>query len=880
MAARQVIRQRDFSAGELDEYAERSDEPLVRAGGWQMSNMRIMTPRAMEFRCGREALFPDRARVEEIDVASDTTYRFCFGQGTLKIRDSSNAIVAGVAGMPWSFATAYQVTFALVKRNVVICFPGMRPLTCAWDGETTWTIADFTFATDGVGIDKVPFARIAERGITMLVSDVTGSVTITFSDDVLTADHIGSLIKWANKRLRVTAVSTALVGTALCLETLLIVQRLTVTADTELGFAIDEPVSGSVTETEGVVVEIDGPNNYVYVQLLNFRTGFTTADTLVGPFQRTAITATATSTPRATTVWDEQVFGDAYGWPQSCNQDVSRLIFCDIPSLPEAICWSAIGIFNDFDVTALPSGAIVELMTGEPRVYHVMGGSDQFVFTSRGVFRIPISESNPLVPGSVTFRRITSDAASTVRPVETAEGLAFINAGGSRVIGIIPTGQTAQPYVADDLAEWHSHLLSNPSAIVATTGDGEYPERYLMVLNDDGSIAVGRFDPRRKWWGWLPWTPGGEGLFQWVTSRAGTVLFTVKYTIDSVDRYLVEEMDKDAYLDAQLAYNAVPAALVAQTEDALDYHPTGGTAIGDLTSGGGLTALDDGDITKTAAQGGARAGTSGFYGRLMTVAQPVRSATVYASSDAGWSDTAAVITFELRGSNTAPDATGSDGTLLKSLTAADANAGTITLLSTDQDTAYLYHWVRISDSSAGNMYMALATFVHPGAVLQSDNGGTGTLWMFAGGDVDVMDGLYYYGTREVDDDGDLTLEEGDDFAASTVRVGLAYDATFEPFIPHASEGQPAKQTLHKRNLGEVAVKFQNSTGFNFGAVGGNNPTIIAAYKQGEDQDAAPPQREGVETFQPNGSDFDPRLELTKTTPGTLRVLELSYEVEI
>ena len=62
MAARQVIRQRDFSAGELDEYAERSDEPMVRAGGRQMSNWRIMTPRAMEFRCGRRALFSGGVR--------------------------------------------------------------------------------------------------------------------------------------------------------------------------------------------------------------------------------------------------------------------------------------------------------------------------------------------------------------------------------------------------------------------------------------------------------------------------------------------------------------------------------------------------------------------------------------------------------------------------------------------------------------------------------------------------------------------------------------------------------------------------------------------------------------------------------------------------
>src|SRR5262249_34671681 len=158
-----------------------------------------------------------------------------------------------------------------------------------------------------------------------------------------TANHVGSLIRWANKRLRVATVTSGTTGTGTWLETALPVQRLTVTAGNELGFAIDEAVSGAVTDTEGGVGGVDGTNHYVYVQLLNFKSGFTTSDVLIGPFQRTAITATnSPETPRATTVWEEQVFGDAYGWPQSCTANVSRLIFCDIPSLPEALCESAV----------------------------------------------------------------------------------------------------------------------------------------------------------------------------------------------------------------------------------------------------------------------------------------------------------------------------------------------------------------------------------------------------------------------------------------------------------------------------------------------------------------------------------------------------------
>lgn len=877
--ARQVIRQRDFSGGELVEYAaRRDDEPLVRAGAKQMENWLVRATGTLEYRPGRQALFPERGRVEEVAVDSDTVYKFCFGNGTLKIRDSTNAIVTGRAGFPWQFSTVHLITFAFVDRDVVMCFPGTKPVVARWDGATSWTIQEYAFAIGSDGIDKVPFARVAKRGITLLVSAVTGTVNLTFSEAVLTANHVGSLIKWANKRLRVvTAAASGLTGTALCLETLLTVQRLTVTAGNELGFSVGDAVAGSVTDTEGVVVEIDDPNNYVYVQLLNFSSGFTTSDVLVGPYQRTAITATATSTPRATTVWEDQAFGDAYGWPQSCTADVSRLIFCDIPSLPEALAESAVGTADDFDVGTAATSAIVELMTGKPRIYHVLGGQDQFLFTSKGVFYIPISETNPLAPGSITFRNITTDAASTVRPVATAEGLAYINAGGNRVIGILATGQTARPYLPDDLAEWHAHLLSEPVGLLATTGDGQFPERYLIVINGDGTLAVGRYNAKRKWWGWLPWTAGGSGEFNWVSSRigSGTVLFCTKYTIASTAVYLCEELDQDAYLDAQVEINDVPAALQAQMESDLNYYPTAGTAVGDLDEAGGLTALDDSDTTKTAAQGAKNTGTTGFYGRSLIIAQPVKKAIVYSSSDQGFAGAVGPVTIELKASNTAPNSDGSNGTTLGTIVVADMLATmTEQVPSSDTTTEYLFVWVRLSCGAAAAIFVALVEFVYPGATLASANGGTGDLWFFAGGSIEMMDGLYSYGARPVDASGNVTAAEGDDLTVVTLTAGFTFSAVLEPFVPHAGEGQSAGQTMHKRSIHDARVAVQQSTGF----VAGNYTE--ARYRAGENESEDPPQRDTVVQFNNKGSAYDPSMELSKATPGTLRVLELSYEITV
>ena len=133
---------------------------------------------------------------------------------------------------------------------------------------------------------------------------------------------------------------------------------------------------------------------------------------------------------------------------------------------------------------------LFELAPGASRVYHVAAGFDQFIITSRGVFYIPISESNPLAPGSVAFRSITVDLAARLRPALTSEGMVYLSENLDRLVGIRATGQTARPYIPADIGEFHRHLLTGPISLIACTGTLTYPDHTVMVLNADGSVAV------------------------------------------------------------------------------------------------------------------------------------------------------------------------------------------------------------------------------------------------------------------------------------------------------------------------------------------------------------------------------------------------------
>lgn len=868
----QMIRQRDFSAGELVEYAKRADDDkIMRSGGRQMRNWRILNSRAMEIRPGRTALFSEPGRTDEVRLDSSTIYRLSFGDGTFRVRDAAGAFVFGAAGMPWSAATASQITWAAVDYDVVICFPGMKTKIARWDGAASWTLLDYNFRTDGAGLPRCPFYRIAAKGITMLPSATTGSVSLTFSGDALLADHVGTVFSWANKRIEITAVTNATTGTGTCLETLLPCQRLTVPAGNENAFAIGDVVIGSATNAQGEVTSINTTSHYVYVQNLTLATGFTTADTIVGPSGRTTTSAVSTVTPQATSTWSEQAISDARGWPQSVSTDVNRIIFCDLPSIPEGIIWSAIGTPDDLLIGANASDAMMEVMTGKPRIYHVIGGQDEFVFTNKGVRYIPISASNPLRPGSVQFLEISPDACASIRPVATADGVLYLNEGMTRLIAILPTGQVTRPYATQEMSQWHAHLIKTPLALAASTGDGDFPERYVYVLNSDGTMAVGRYDRAKQWVGFVPWE--SAGAVKWISVLSSRLLLSTEYSGDG-DVTIVELVASSSYVDGAIALNNIPPALAAGTGSTYKIFDNAGDDIGNMTAGGGLIAFHDGVTSKAAASCAMQASGTGWAGKALPSAHPIDYAHVWPSSDNGFAlGEGGNITLELRAKASAT-VTGADGVLLATASLADVTSGPVVLTSNDDVTEYPYVWVRVINLTATNTYLAQVRFYRKGQVLESPSGGTGDLWFYAGSEVDLADGLKPMGTRAVNAAGNIVEEQGDDLSSATLNVGFAFESEFEPFVPHAGEGQSVRQSARLRSIKQALVTVQQSTGFTFGS------KRVAPWRVSDDGAAAPPQREETVTFRPLGRSYDPRISLVKDTPGTLRVLEVGLEVNV
>lgn len=713
---KQMIRLTDFSGGQISASAKRAtDKPLVRASARQMENYRILNTGLLEKRPGRRALFLSAGRTDEVRLGTEATFKLCFGAGKLEIRDGMDAIVATDNGRPWGVATVHQIVWTVFDTEIFITYPGMVPRVAMWSGSS-WSFSNYAFRV-GVGSSlRAPFYRfLPTRGITITPGSINpgASHTVTFSADVLTPQHVGTLFRYHGAQLRITAVANATTGSAQNIDYL--PQSVRYEVDSSDGFIIGEIVEGATTGSRAEVRAVPDGTHIDVIVLNNRATGIVADEIVIGVNTRSKAGTGSALAALPTTVWDEQAISAARGWPQSCATDASRLIFCDLPSLPEGIIWSAISDSHDLLPTASATDAIFETIAGRPRVYHVVGGADEFVFTDRGVKYIPISESNPLRPGSVAFREITSEAASQVRPVSTAEGVIYTDQRRGRVCALVGTGQSARPYLSQDVSEFHADLFKMPKALAVTTGGGAFPERYIFALNADGTLAVGKFNPSKEWVGWVPWT--SAGAVQWISALDANVLLTTKLLPNNVERQLVEMLESATYLDGQVEINNMPVQLAP-----------------------------------------------------------------------------------------AP--------------------------------------------------------------------GKGPLWWRASSEIALVNGLRFEGFRQVDPDGFIVPEEGEDLSDPGLVAGDIFTSSLVPFVPHAPEGQSHRQSQRRRKVGRITVAVQDSTGLMV------DSTRIPPWRQGEDQAGQPPLREETYSVRKLGRDIDPTITIVKDDPGPVRIVEIGMEVTV
>ncbi|MBM6396200.1 hypothetical protein JQC79_10605 [Ochrobactrum anthropi] len=554
--AKQVIRQRDWSAGEIDPDGERRDDTEVFKYGERKSlNMQSLRTGAIENRYGRRYLYQDDGIRDDFRLLPGVKHSVTFAASRVTVRDEAGAIIANLAA-PWTAAMLEDLVWTSSDNLIFVTGPDpMRPQVIEIDKQTMgWSIRDYDFR---VGIDsliRAPFYRFADYGVTMRPSGIVGNISVYFSAPVLSSEHVGSIFRYAGKQVRITSVISPTEGTAYCVETLNRTISIPLDVFDEGSFLVGQIVKTSITGIEGEIISVNPVLKDITIVILNRWRKLDSEDRVVGPSADAGVANDGNypQPPGATTQWDEQLMSGRRGWPQSVTKDRQRLIFSNFPQLKQAIVWSAVSDPFDLQVNADATGAIFELIDADCQVFHVVGGYDEFAVTDIGVFYIPISSENPLTPGSVEFRRLYSGEVANVKPVEVTEGVLFVDESLTGIYAITATGQTARPYVATEISQFHRHLFNDVRSITSNYGTPKNAARQIFVVNGDGTVVVGQYSSDWEFVGWRLWS--GAGLVKSVSARFGEVVFSTTYQTIGTPLHVAERIDTAMELDCSVIY--------------------------------------------------------------------------------------------------------------------------------------------------------------------------------------------------------------------------------------------------------------------------------------------------------------------------------------
>lgn len=564
---RQKIMQSNFSAGELaPELAARTDTEQYQNGAKSLRNRRVLIGGGVKRRPGSlyQADLPARPQNAEFIVNQTTQYVIAFTQERLDafLKDNETGVLTAagsLSGCPWTAAQVPELVWWQSGNTMFVAHQEMPTQVIVRTGAASWSRSALAFTSGPAGRPEQPYLKLADGAVTLQPSALTGSITLTLggtSTAYFEADHVGTYVRYVQKACLITAVaSNGLSCTATVIETLPDTQDLTVTSSAS--FAVGEVVEGATSGAKGVVTSIPDSTS-IFVVITDGLTPFTT-ENLVGPNATTAISGVASAgTKAAVDDWDEQLFSPVHGYPGCGTLHRNRLIFGGHASAPDYLIASTIGDLYNFNVgDGSDADAIMEPLgdAAASRIVQLYSAEQLLVLTDRGPYYCPESAASPFRPTSIAFFPFGSPwpitAAARARPFDN--GVIFCSA--SLVIKARPTGNNAQQWEADEVSLLASHMLSNPNGIAVTSNFAGGPERYAIMQNDDGTLAVMQLVEQQRIRNYTPWDTDGE-----IVSVCGLGEHLYMSTVRQIagnTRYVLELFDQDVTLDAATEYTSL-----------------------------------------------------------------------------------------------------------------------------------------------------------------------------------------------------------------------------------------------------------------------------------------------------------------------------------
>ena len=342
--------------------------------------------------------------------------------------------------------------------------------------------------------------------------DITGSINAGYYGS---STHVGTTIRYAGNEILITNVarSDSALGTILdSLQTRLDILNPFRTNNGSAIVEVSQPVHGFAGGESLTVADATAVGGIAASNLNGARTVTSVIDENTFTFTAAANSNSSADgggfvkiTSHAPTLnFDEQSFSAKRGYPAAVAIHQNRLVFGGTLSEPDALWFSQIGRFYNYDIgEALDNEAIsVTAATGAVNnIRYLVSNRDLQIFTSGSEFYVPTFENKAITPTNLQIKKQTPFGTSFVTPVEIDGATLFVQANGKAVREYIYT-DSEQAYSASPVSSIASHMINSPKYMaVAHSGFGQ-PDSYAAMTNSDGTMALfssNRTERRASW---------------------------------------------------------------------------------------------------------------------------------------------------------------------------------------------------------------------------------------------------------------------------------------------------------------------------------------------------------------------------------------------
>lgn len=209
-----------FTAGEVSRaLLGRGDLRAYENGALTLRNVFIQPTGGVTRRAGLR--YVDHAagagRMIAFEFSVDQTYLLVLTDEKLSIY--ANEVLVDDLVAPWTVAQIPQVASIQSADTLLLSHPDVPPQKLTRNAGGTWLLQDWDFYSASNVIEQ-PYFKFADTAVTMTPSGTTGTITLTASAAIFTADHEGTRLRVGGKEVEITDFNSPTVVTVNVIQTL------------------------------------------------------------------------------------------------------------------------------------------------------------------------------------------------------------------------------------------------------------------------------------------------------------------------------------------------------------------------------------------------------------------------------------------------------------------------------------------------------------------------------------------------------------------------------------------------------------------------------------------------------------------------------------